>query len=429
MQLSVSKSRISGSISIPGSKSHTIRALAFASVARGASILKAPLIAEDTLSSLTAASVLGAWVKRGDDSIWKITGNNGNILQPAQSLVNLGNSGTGIKIFAALASLADFPVIFDGDESLRSRPMRSLLSALNDLGVETADQAGNAPFQVKGPWKNNETAVNGKSSQYLTALLMAAPLAKQDTLIRVENLNEIPYVDMTLAWLKRLNIRFDMADDYSWFRIPGNQSYEAFTCKIPGDFSTACFPLVAAAVSGGSVQIKNLDFTDSQGDKAVFDYLKQMGADIQITPDLVQVNGGKKLHAVDLDLNATPDALPILAVAAACAEGITVLRNVAQARIKETDRICCMARELTKMGIQVEEFEDGMAICGGTLKTAELESYKDHRIAMALAVAGFAAEPGPDQSPLVIHDAEYAAVTYPDFFEDFTALGADFYML
>lgn len=382
MQLSVSKSRISGSICVPGSKSHTIRALAFASIAQGTSILKAPLVAEDTISALAAASTLGAWVKRGDDSVWKISGNKGNILQPAQSVVNLGNSATGIKIFAALASLANFPVIFDGDESLRSRPMRSLLNALESLGVKTSDQAGNAPFQVQGPWQLPETLVNGKSSQYLTALLIAAPLAKQDTFIRVENLNETPYVDMTLAWLKRLNIQFDMADDYSWFRIPGNQSYQGVTCKIPGDFSTACFPLVAAAITGGNVQIRNLDFSDTQGDKVVFDYLKQMGADITVTPDFVQVKGGTPLHAVDLDLNATPDALPILAVAAACADGISVLRNVPQARIKETDRISCMAKELTKMGIHVEEFKDGMAIRGGTLQAANLESYRDHRIAM-----------------------------------------------
>ncbi len=190
---------------------------------------------------------------------------------------------------------------------------------------------------------------------------------------------------------------------------------------IPADFSTACFPLVAAALTGGQVEIRNLDFSDRQGDKAVFGYLAQMGAKIEKGAESTKVSCSGKLKGCEFDLNATPDALPIMAVAAACAEGRTVLGNVPQARIKETDRIACMARELRKLGAKVEELPDGMIIEGGPLKGAEVESYKDHRIAMSMSVAGMLAE-----GSTVVKDAESASVTYPAFVEDFQRLGAAF---
>lgn len=426
MKLYVSRSNLNGSLAVPGSKSHTIRAIAIAMLAKGASIIKAPLISEDTVSSLGAASTLGAWVKRGDDSIWRIAGTNGNLLEPAFA-VDLGNSGTGVKLFAALASLASFPVRFDGDESLRSRPMQPLLDALVPLGVKCESTDGKCPFSVQGPLSGGETEVEGKSSQYLSALLLAAPYAKNDTTINVHALNEIPYVDITLDWLKRQEIDVKHDSAYSRFVVRGRQSYRSFTAKIPGDFSSAAFPLVAAAVTGGKVKIENLDFNDPQGDKVVFKYLEKMGVSIDYGADYAIVKGGK-LKAVELDLNATPDALPILCIAAACAKGKSVFKNVAQARIKETDRIACMARELRKMSIEVEEFEDGLAITGGKLKAATVESYKDHRIAMSFAIAGLVAEPdqkGDDTT--VVLDSESIAVTYPSFVEDFKNLGAVFY--
>lgn len=424
MRLSVEPAKLSGTVDVPGSKSHTIRAIAIATLANGASIIKAPLVSDDTLSCLTAASALGAWVKRGDDSIWKISGTGGKLLQPARTL-NLGNSGTGLRLFTAMAALLDASVSFDGDDSLRTRPMAPLLDALAQLGVKTASVKGKCPVTVNGPIYGGEALVDGKSSQYLSALLISAPLAKQNSLLLVHDLNEIPYVDITLEWLKREGIAVRRDSKYMRFEIPGNQHYKPFVSKIPGDFSTACFPLAAAAITGGKIKLRNLDFSDPQGDKIIFEYLKQMGAEITVSGDTATVQGGM-LNAVELDLNATPDALPILAVTAAFAKGRSVFRNVAQARLKETDRIAVMTEELRKMGAEVEEFDDGLAVTGGNLKaSAELESHQDHRIVMSLAVAAMGLP--ENAGPCVIDNAECHAVTYPDFISDFTGIGAHFF--
>ena len=419
MEISVSRSKISGQVEIPGSKSHTIRAIVLASLAKGTSTIKAPLVSADTVSCLQAASILGAWIKRGDDTIWRISGTGGKLLQPAKT-INMGNSGTGLRLFTSLAARANFPISFDGDESLRTRPMASLLAALRNMGAKVESANGKCPFTVTGPIDGTEVTIEGKTSQFLSSLLFTAPLLESDTLIHVEGLNEQPYVMITLEWLDREGIRYEAAKDLSTIRVFGSQQYSPFSVRIPVDFSTASFPLVAAAVTGGEVQIPNLDFNDAQGDKMIFDYMAEMGVEIETKDNITTVKGPKKLKAFDIDLNATPDALPILAVAGACAEGTSYLRNVPQARLKETDRIFCMAAELRKMGAAVEEFHDGMAITGSRLQgSRELDSYKDHRIAMALAIAAMAAN-----GESVIRDAECADVTYPDFIRDFRNLGA-----
>lgn len=422
MKLEIHPAVISGSVKTPGSKSHTIRAVIIASLAKGTSTISSPLVSEDTLSCIKAASALGARIKRNDDNEWMITGTNGKLLEPARTL-DLGNSGTSTRLLAAIASLAGHEIRFDGDDSLRTRHMAPLLDALAPLGVTVNSTNGKCPCSVCGPLKGGRTTVDGTSSQYLSALLMAAPLASEDTTIFVEKLNEIPYVYLTLDWLKRQEIELEYDETLTRFHVKGRQKYKAFSAAIPGDFSTACFPAVAGAITGDKIRIRNLDFNDEQGDKHVFEYLKKMGASISRKDDCTTIKSGK-LKAVELDLNATPDALPIMCVAAACAKGKSVFKNVPQARIKETDRIACMTTELRKMGIEVEEFEDGMAVTGGKLKAStELESYKDHRIAMALAVAAMAATDGKAS---VINDAECASVTYPGFIQDFAGLGVKF---
>lgn len=422
MQLEIHPATISGSVTVPGSKSHTIRAIIIAALAKGTSHITAPLVSEDTLSCIKAASALGAYIKRGNDSTWIISGTNGKLLEPARTL-DLGNSGTSTRLLAAVASLAGHEIGFDGDESLRTRHMEPLLNALKELGVTVKSTNGKCPCSVHGPLTGGMTAVDGTSSQYLSALLMATPLAAEDTTIFVRDLNEVPYVQLTLDWLKKQEIDLNWNEDMSKFHVRGGQHYKAFDAAIPGDFSTACFPAVAGAITGNKIRIRNLDFNDKQGDKMIFEYLEKMGASISRKDDCTTIKSGK-LKAIELDLNATPDALPIMCVAAACAKGKSVFKNVPQARIKETDRIACMTTELRKMGIEVEEFEDGMAVIGGKLKSCtELESYKDHRIAMSLAVAAMVATDGKAS---VINDAEYANVTYPGFIRDFSDLGVKF---
>ncbi len=422
MKIKVNKSILNGTIAVPGSKSHSIRAIAAATMATGTSIIHSPLHSEDTIAALRTAEVLGAKIKTSDLA-WEIEGCGGDFSNYDGQVIDMANSGTSLRIFTALAATADLPIKFDGDSSLRSRPMGQLLDALEKLGVKSTSDNGKCPISVTGPLSGSLTEVDGTSSQFLTALLFATPTANQDIEIVVKNLNEIPYVRITLGWLDMLGIRYETTPDLTKFKIFANQTYAPFEWTIPADFSTAAFPLIAAAVTGGNIKIQNLNFTDLQGDKAVFDYLEQMGTVIKRDKAYTQVSSAK-LNAIELDLNSTPDALPAMAVAAACANGVTRIYNVPQARIKETDRIDCMTRELRKMGIAVDEFEDGMTITGGKLNGADLEGYDDHRIVMALTIAAMTAT-----SRSTIAGAEAAAVTYPNFISDFQKLGANIEIL
>lgn len=419
MRLRVRKSRIHGELAVPGSKSHTIRAVAVATMAKGESIINAPLRSGDTLSALNAARALGADVVEGEDQ-WRVNGVAGNI-EPQLGTIDLGNSGTSLRIFTGLAATADHTIRFDGDASLRTRPMDVLLEALRDFGAEvTAVNGSRCPLSVKGPLRGGITRIEGTSSQYITSLLFATPLGSDDVIIKVRNLNERPYVEMTLDWLSRQGIQLEYSDDLSLFHVRGNQAYEKFEFTIPADFSTATFPLAAAAVTGGEVSLANLDFADHQGDKMVFDYFEQMGVGVDRGDEQTNATGPETLKAVELDLNATPDALPALAVAGAVAKGTTIIRNVPQARAKETDRIACMTAELRKLGVDAEELDDGMVINGGPLRGTEVDGHDDHRVVMALAIAGLAAE-----GETLINGAEAAAITYPGFIEDFKSIGAD----
>lgn len=419
MNLRIYPSKVSGRIAVPGSKSHTIRALTAALLADGVSVLRAPLESADTLSTLAAIELFGAKVERAAGK-WSVTGCGGRLSDPGKT-VDMGNSGTGLRLLSAAAATAGFEVGFDGDDSLRTRPMGPLADSLKQLGASMS--AGRCPLTVKGPIKGGCATVDAVSSQFLSALLFAAPLAQHITTLELVRLNEAPYVGITLAWLDRCGIDHAETSDYSHFIIPAHQHYRCFDAVIPADFSTACFPLAAAAIAGGKVEIENLDFADPQGDKQVFDIFSMMGTEVTRHASGAAVSSRNGLRAADIDLNSTPDALPVLAVAACFAAGTTRILNVPQARLKETDRIACMTRELRKMGAVIEELEDGMVIRGNAagIHGAEVESYNDHRIAMSLAIAGLAAN-----SPTLVRNAECCGVTYPGFVEDFRRLGADF---
>ena len=415
MILQVKKSKLSGRVAVPGSKSHTIRAVAAALLASGKSVLRSPLASADTLSTLNAAAALGAKVEKFADR-WEIAGAGGNLRDPG-SVIDMGNSGTGLRMLSALCANCGFPVTFDGDASLRTRPMKNLAAALRELGATVS--ADFCPLTVQGPLKGGHAEVEAVSSQFLSALLFALPLAPENSELTVTLLNEAPYVGITLDWLERCGVGFSASRDYRHFVIPGRQTYRAFDAAIPADFSTACFPLGAAVATGSKLEIANLDFNDPQGDKAVFDHFAAMGAKIERGSLFTAVSRGDRFTGREIDLNSTPDALPVMAACACFASGTTRLVNVPQARIKETDRIACMTAELRKMGAAVEELPDGMVITGGPLHGAELDSHDDHRIAMALAVAAM----GADTPSRILH-AESVGVTYPGFVADFVRLGA-----
>ncbi len=420
MRIKIQPSSLSGSVQIPGSKSHTIRAVAIACLAHGESVIEQPLDSLDTQAAVNTYRALGALVDT-TGLHWHIDGTAGRLQAPKET-IDVGNSGTALRIAMGSAALlpASAKVTFTGDEQIRRRPHGPLLQSLNDLGAKARSIAGDgtAPLEISGQLTGGKTTVDGTSSQYLSSLLLACPLAKDDSEIRVNNLNEWPYVQITLNWLNSQGIKYQQ-EDWNRFLVQGGQTYGGFRRAIPADFSSATFFLVAAAVTGSTLTLDGLEMSDSQGDKAVVHYLELMGAIVERQHDRIKITGGQ-LEAVDIDMNAMPDALPAMAVAAAVAKGQSRLFNVAQARIKETDRIAGMAKELAKMGIRCEELPDGLIIHGGSLKGAELCGYGDHRIVMALVVAGLAAK-----GTSTVDTAEAAAVTFPNFVELMTSIGAN----
>jgi 3-phosphoshikimate 1-carboxyvinyltransferase len=414
----------SQTVRVPASKSHTIRRLLIAAFARGVSTIDNPLDSLDTRSCRSACQALGAEISSPAPRQWQVRGTDGAVAEPA-SPIDVGNSGTTLFLALAMASLGQSPVVFTGDDQIKRRSAAPLLQALSQLGVATlsAKNDGCVPITVRGPWRSGgkgKCRIECPTSQYLSALLLAAPLAGSDTEIEVPLLNEKPYVALTLSYLDKQGVRYERAEDFSSFHISGAARYMPVNGAVPADFSSAAFPAAAIVISGGQGTLTGLDPDDQQGDKVFFEFLKQMGAAVEWEGDewVLKLSREAPLRAATFDLNATPDLLPLMSVLAAYAEGETRLVNVAHARIKETDRIAVMARELGKLGVRATERPDGLVIQGGAVQGGSVDGHGDHRVVMALAVAGLGAS-----APVRISGAESADVSYPGFLK---LLGAPF---
>jgi len=419
VRLLVERSNLRGTVEIPGSKSHTIRAVAISALAQGASVIRRPLDSADARAAFRVYRALGAAIE-DEGACWRVCGTGGALHAP-DDIIDVANSGTTMNVaLGSAALLRSGAAVLTGDGQVRRRPSGALEAALNDLGASVRSTRGNGcpPFVVSGRLRGGETTMQAMSSQYVTSLLINAPLADGDTRLRVPVLHEAPYVNMTLAWLRREGIRVEHADDLREFLIPGGQAYPALDCRIPGDFSSATFFLAAGALPDNEVTALGLDMADPQGDKAVVDYLRDMGAGVCVEDAGIRVSA-RRLEGREIDLNATPDALPMMAALACFAHGATRLTNVPQARFKETDRITVMREELTKLGARVEELEDGLVVHESALHPAEVDGRGDHRIVMALAIAGTLLS-----GTTVIHGFEAVNVTFPSFLESLNALGA-----
>jgi 3-phosphoshikimate 1-carboxyvinyltransferase len=435
MKLIVQKSRLKGQVQIPASKSHTIRAVAIASLAKGRSFIRSPLESEDTKATVLCYRALGAQIDISDPNCWKVMGTGGKVTAPKE-IIDVLNSGTTLRVAMGSAALVEpgQKITFTGDSQIQSRPIGPLMESLGQLGAKcrSLKNNGKAPVEVTGKLAGGKTSIAAFTSQYLSSLLLCTPLAAGDSQIDVTLLNEPGYVQMTLDWLDKQQIKYQN-QELLYFKIKANQSYKSFDQVIPADFSSATFFLCAAALFGDEVTLLGLDFSDSQPDKAVVDYLKAMGADISIAANSITVKAAP-LKGVEIDMNKTPDALPALAVTAAFAQGTTKLLNVPQARSKETDRIKCMAEELKKMNVDVEELPDGLIVRGGCeprLKDGAkylaprftgglvLDGRSDHRIVMALSLAGL----GLDKQ-ITIDTAEAMSVTFPNYVELMQTLGS-----
>ncbi len=419
MHLVCGQSRLRGTVDIPGSKSHTIRAVAIGALAAGESIIREPLASADTLAAVDTYQALGAAIEVGPNA-WHVRGTAGE-LQTPENFIDVRNSGTTLRIAVGSACLLRAGMAgFTGDHQIRRRPIGPLAQALTDLGakVVATRENGCAPLVVNGRLRGGHTTIQAVTSQYVTSLLMCTPLADGDSVIDVPLLNEQPYVHITLDWLARGGIRLQR-DELRQFRVPGRQQYRPIDVRVPADFSSATFFLAAGVLGDNDVLVRGLDMNDAQGDKAVVEYLQRMGAQLELLPEGIHVRPGT-LTGCEIDMNATPDALPMMAVVGCFARGRTSLLNVPQARLKETDRIAVMAAELGRMGARIRELPDGLIVEQSQLRPAAVGGHDDHRVVMALAVAGCSIASGTR-----IDTAQAMSVTFPTFLNCMTGLGAE----
>lgn len=417
----VHPSPLKGNLCVPPSKSQTLRALLFASLAHGRSTIFDPLSSPDSDAMVNACRLFGAEITVLKGKV-EVTGVGGKV-KPILETIEVGNSGIVLRFCTAVASLSEHPVKVTGDASIRNqRTMAPLLSALTQLGVKHEPLAipGYAPLIVKGPLQPGRAKLDGTDSQPVSAMLIAAALASGPVTIDVVNPGEKPWVDLTVHWLESMKVPVER-DGYNRFHLKGGAVFEGFHYRVPGDLSTAAFPIAAALVTGSELTIENVDLDDPQGDKKLIELWRQMGARFEVDAEKksVKVLPAGCLQGIEADLNDCIDAITILAVVACYAEGTTTISNVANARNKECNRLRAITMELSKMGADIVETEDGLKIVGGMLAGASVDSHHDHRMALSLAVAALGAK-GVSE----ICNAACVIKTYPDFAEAFQSIGA-----
>ena len=418
--LSIQPSSLQGHLQIPPSKSQTIRAIVFGMMAEGTTCIENHLSSPDTDAMIEAARLFGAKIDVGTGLT--IEGLGGKLL-PAENVIDCGNSGLVLRFAGALAALLPTYTILTGDHSIRhNRLVKPLLEGLQQWGALAISSRldDGAPLIVRGPLRGGTASISGEDSQPVSALLIAGAFSPYSTELYVSNPGEKPWVAMTLDWFRRLQIPF-ICDRFGYYKMEGKGSIQGFNYTVPADFSTAAFPLAAALVTQSELTLHGLDMDDPQGDKAVISLLQKMGAKIEIDPagKSVVVKKGGTLTGMRIDVNDCVDALPILAVIGCFAEGKTQITGGAIARKKESDRISCMARELKKMGGDIEETADGLIVRPAPLRGANMESHADHRLGLALCVAALGAS-----GESSIAGIECARKSYPSFFADFLHIGA-----
>ena len=407
--------RLKGEVTPPCSKSYAQRALAVALLASGRTTLRGIELCRDTRSAIAAIESLGAKVEIIDDNTLIIDGG----LKPQSDRLNVGESGLAARLFTPIASLASKPITIEGEGTLRHRPMSMMVEPLKELGVKVRDGGGRLPIEVCGPMKGGKVIVDGSmSSQFVTGLLIALPMAERDTTIAVEGAVSTPYIDMTLETIERFGVEVMYNEgDYTQFYIETGQQYQGIDYTIESDWSSAAAMMVAAAIAG-EVTIRNISTLSHQADTSICRALERVGASIIIEQDSITV-AHRELEAFDFDATNSPDLFPVLVALAAAADGVSEIKGIGRLRGKESDRGEVLRSEYKKLGIDIEldYDEDVMRIVGGEPRHAEVDSHDDHRIAMSLAITGLRLN-----EPLVIKNRECVAKSYPSFFEDLESL-------
>ncbi|EJW9409423.1 3-phosphoshikimate 1-carboxyvinyltransferase [Salmonella enterica subsp. enterica serovar Cerro] len=408
--------RVDGAINLPGSKSVSNRALLLAALACGKTVLTNLLDSDDVRHMLNALSALGInYTLSADRTRCDITGNGGPLRASGALELFLGNAGTAMRPLAAALCLGQNEIVLTGEPRMKERPIGHLVDSLRQGGanIDYLEQENYPPLRLRGGFIGGDIEVDGSvSSQFLTALLMTAPMAPEDTIIRVKGeLVSKPYIDITLNLMKTFGVEI-ANHHYQQFVVKGGQQYHSpGRYLVEGDASSASYFLAAGAIKGGTVKVTGIGRKSMQGDIRFADVLEKMGATITWGDDFIACTRGE-LHAVDMDMNHIPDAAMTIATTALFAKGTTTLRNIYNWRVKETDRLFAMATELRKVGAEVEEGHDYIRITPpAKLHHADIGTYNDHRMAMSFSLVALS------DTPVTILDPKCTAKTFPDYFE------------
>lgn len=411
--------RVTGTVRLPGSKSITNRVLLLAALARGDTRIREMLDADDTGVMLQALARLGVRCEHSADSSVCVHGTGGRF--PAREAeLFLGNAGTALRPLTAALAVLGGEYRLSGVARMHERPIGDLVDALRGAGarIDYLGQEGYPPLAIHPGQVGSGALIRVRgdvSSQFLSALLMAAPLAGG---ARIEVLGELiskPYVEITLNLMRRLGVSV-VREGWHAFAVPGTPYASPPEIVIEGDASSASYFLAAGAIAGGPVRVEGVGRESIQGDVRFVEVLEHMGAHVTMEDTAIEVRGGERLRAIDMDLNHIPDAAMTAAVAALFANGPSTIRNVASWRVKETDRLAAMAVELRKLGAEVEEGPDFLRVVPpAQLRPASIDTYDDHRMAMCFSLAALG-------TAVRINDPDCVAKTFPNYFEVFAGL-------
>ncbi len=413
--------KFNGTINLPGSKSVSNRALLLAAMAKGKTRLTNLLDSDDVRHMLNALKALGIHYQLSDcHTICDIDGTDGPLKSNSALEIFLGNAGTAMRPLAAALCLSDGDIVLTGEPRMKERPIGHLVDALRQGGakIDYLEQDNYPPLRLRGGFEGGDISVDGSvSSQFLTALLMTAPLAIKQTKITIKgDLVSKPYIDITLHMMRDFGVNVSH-DNYQVFHIQGQQHYiSPENYLVEGDASSASYFLAAAAIKGGAVRVTGIGKNSVQGDIRFADVLEMMGAKITWGSDFIECQRGE-LNGIDMDMNHIPDAAMTIATTALFAKGETLIRNIYNWRVKETDRLNAMATELRKVGAEVEEGQDYIRVVPPkTLNHAEIATYDDHRMAMCFSLVALS------DTPVTILDPKCTAKTFPDYFKQFALL-------
>ena len=417
MKCEIKTSKITGKIICPPNKSYTHRAIFLAALSDGKSIVKNVLNSSDIKATISACNAFGVEVHEDNDII-TIRNTIGSTVQG--SMIDAQNSGTTIRIAIAIAALSGGNTMLTGDESLKKRPMQPILDSLQTLGVSSESDGGLPPITIKGKIKGNEVNIDGKiSSQFISALLIIAPRLENGLIINIQGeLVSKPYIDLTIAIMKEFGVIVNSEIPYKKYVVK-HQIYKPTTFTVPSDFSNLALLLASNVLLGDGLEIEISLGNLPQGDEAIIDILEELGVNVTLNGNIITTKSPEMLTGGRFDLSDTPDLLPALAILSLKSSEPIEIFNVKHARYKETDRIAIISRELKKIGIVVEEHEDGMTLTSNeNLSSGELNSENDHRLFMAFSIAAMYI------GDCTVTDPDSVQISYPNFISDMKNVGA-----